>query len=386
MDGIVVSKWRSLVVCGLAVCVVSALNARSAAAQAATPPATPAAAATPPAQAPSTEIGALVDGYYDYYSSKQEGDAPFRNFDTLHNQFAFSMGEFWLAKTPTPDSRVGFKFKLNFGPAMSNFIHASEPGGAAYDHIQEAYVSYLAPAGKGVQIDAGVFVTPAGAEVIEAKDNMNYSRGLLFTNAIPYYHSGVRATYTASDKVTVMAGLVNGWNNIVENNAGKTVLGSVTFKPNAKASLVANYITGPEEKGTDDNWKNLLDIIGTYTLNDKTTVTGNFDWGRESIAGSAAVWEGFAAYLKYQATKVISFSPRFEFYDDENGFTTKTAQKLKEVTGTIEVKATDNLLWRIEFRHDWSDMMSFKGSDGKPTDNMTSIGFGFLYSFSGKIQ
>jgi len=35
-------------------------------------------------------------------------------------------------------------------------------------------------------MDLGKFVTSAGAEVIEAKDNWNYSRSLLFVNAIPY--------------------------------------------------------------------------------------------------------------------------------------------------------------------------------------------------------
>ena len=45
---------------------------------------------------------------------------------------------------------MGFKLKLNFGSATSNFIHSSEPGGAPYQNIQEAYVSYLAPAGKGI--------------------------------------------------------------------------------------------------------------------------------------------------------------------------------------------------------------------------------------------
>ena len=130
----------------------------------------------------------------------------------------------------------------------------------------------------------------------------------------------------------------------------------------------------------------LFRSIVTYTLDDKTTLTANYDYGRETMAGSAAHWQGVAGYVKYQATKVIAVSPRFELFNDANGFTTKVPQKLKELTGTIEVKASDNLIWRIEFRRDWSDKTSFTGSDGKPTDNMQSIGFGVLYSFTGKIQ
>ena len=39
-------------------------------------------------------------------------------------------------------------------------------------------------------MDFGKFVTSAGAEVIESKDNWNYSRSLLFAYAIPYWHFG----------------------------------------------------------------------------------------------------------------------------------------------------------------------------------------------------
>ena len=100
-----------------------------------------------------------------------------------------------------------------------------EPGGTTiYQNIQQAYVSYLAPVGNGsLQVDFGKFVTPAGYEVIETKDNWNYSRGLLFALAIPYYHMGMRAAYSPNDKVTVTGFLFNGWNNVVDNNTGKTV-------------------------------------------------------------------------------------------------------------------------------------------------------------------
>ena len=64
-----------------------------------------------------------------------------------------------------------------------------------------------------MQFDFGKFVTPFGNEVIESKDNWNYSRSLLFSLAIPYYHQGLRATYSPNDQVTLAGYLVNGWNN-----------------------------------------------------------------------------------------------------------------------------------------------------------------------------
>ena len=385
MTGIVASTRRFFALSTAVLCAVCVLLPRLAAAQAAAPPPPPA----PAAAAASTEIGALVDAYYDYYSTKPAGNAPYRNFDTLHSQFAFSMAEIWLAKAPTADSRVGFKLKLNFGPASSNFIHSAEPGGSPYQNIQEAYASYLAPAGKGLQVDAGVFVTPAGAEVIEAKDNANYSRGLLFSLAIPYYHSGVRVTYSPSDKFTVMGGLVNGWNDIVENNSGKTTMASLTYKPSSKFSIIENYMFGPEQADTTDTehrWRHLSDTVATFAQTSALSFTANYDYAKDRVGATDVSWQGIAAYLKYQANKIIAISPRFEYYDDSDGATTQVAQKLKEFTGTLEFKGSDNLILRVEYRGDWSDQQVFTNHEGNKQGNQQSIGFGVLYSFSGKIQ
>src|SRR5258708_30516621 len=104
-----------------------------------------------------------------------------------------------------------------------NRVNGDDPGGLGFtQYLKEDYFSYLAPVGSGLQVDVGKFVTPMGAEVIESKDNWNYSRGLLFSYAIPYYHFGVRAKYTFNPKYNVTGFIVNGWNNVVDNNTGKT--------------------------------------------------------------------------------------------------------------------------------------------------------------------
>jgi hypothetical protein len=339
-----------------------------------------------PAPGSGVDVGGLVDVYYDFYSTKPAGDAPFRNFDTKHNQFALSMAEIWLARSPTADARAGFKVKLNFGPAAT-LIHGVEPGGQQiFQNIEEAYASYLAPAGKGLQIDAGIFVTQHGAEVIEAKDNWNYSRSLLFALAIPYYHAGVRFTNPVTDKVTVMGDLVNGWNNVVENNTGKTLGGQVMYKPSGRLSIVQNYMAGPEQPDNTDDWRQLSDTTVSYSVTDALSVMANYDYGHDTIGGEGVHWQGIGGYVKYQARKWLAVSPRFEYYDDASGATTGTAQKLKDATLTLELKGADNLLWRIEYRGDFSDQPVFTNRAGVAKKNQQSIGFGLLYSFGAKVQ
>jgi len=371
---------RSLTTCVAAFAVCVALG-HDAAAQ--DPPAQAAPPANPDAVTlgffRGTEIGGLVDGYYDWYSTKAPG--LYRNFDVNHNVFTGNMAEVWLAKTPAADSRVGYKVKLNFGPAATNLISFNEPNGPL-QYVQEAYGSYLAPAGKGLTIDFGKFVTPAGAEVIEAKDNWNYSRSLLFALAIPYYHAGIRLTYSPNDKVTLMGGVVNGWNNATsDNNTGKTIIASITGKPTGALTLVENYIVGPEQTGTNSNIRNLSDTVVTFTVNPMVSVMANYDYGNDQSAGGH--WQGIAGYLKFQANKWVAVVPRVEYFDDAAGFS-GVAQKLKEGTLTVELKGADNFLWRVEYRGDFSDVSVFKNDSGALKKNQQSIAFGFLYSFSTK--
>lgn len=385
---------RTLVV----VCLAAGLAEAPASAQSPPPSVEPSAAAPAPAAPPppeaqsdvaaffkSTEIGGLLDAHFSWYTTKPDGDASFRNFDTRHNQFRVSMAQLWIAKAPAPDSRAGFKVRLSVGPATT-IVQSLEPESspAVLQNIEEGFISYLAPIGKGLQFDVGKFVTQHGAEVIESKDNWNYSRSMLFALAIPYYHSGVRATYSPHAKVTVMGAIVNGWNNVVENNGAKTFGAQVAYRPTGALTLVQNYMTGPEQSGNNDNWRQLSDTTATLAVNPKLSLMFNYDYGTDVVEGVRAHWQGVAGYARFQPNKWVAFSPRFEWYDDAQGFTTGTVQTLKEVTGTFEVKPTDSFIWRLEYRTDLSDMPVFKASGGGLKKNQTSIGMGVIYSFAYK--
>jgi hypothetical protein len=362
------------------------------------PPATGAAPATPPEAPPppaeqksevpaffrGTEVGAMIDTYYDWYSTRPQGDAQYRNFDTRHNQFHLSMAQVWLSKAPTADSRAGYRVKVSGGPGTT-IVQSLEPGGSGVlQNIEEGFVSYLTPVGKGLQFDVGKFVTQHGAEVIEAKDNWNYSRSLLFALAIPYYHAGVRASYSPNAKISFMGTLVNGWNNVNDNNTGKTYGAQVTLKPTGRVTLVQNYMAGPEQTDNNSDWRRLSDTIATFTVTPKVSLMANYDYGSDRLAGSPVHWQGVAGYLKVQANKWLAVSPRFEYYDDASGVSTGTAQKLKEATATFELKPTDTFMWRIEYRTDFSDSDVFTHGDGTVSKTQSSIAFGFLYSFAYK--
>ena len=364
--------WLRRAALGMAACVLVAGTASRAAAQ------DPAAPPPDPDKITlnffkGTEVGGLVDGYYQWYSTKQNG--LYRAFDQSHNAFTVSMAEVWLAKAPASDSPIGYKIRMNFGEASHVYTPAADTD---YKYIEEAYGSYLH--GKA-QIDFGKFVTNAGAEVVEAKDNWNYSRSLLFQLTIPVYHAGIRMNFAANDKVSFMVGLVNGWNNVVENNTGKTFMASVTLKPSPKFTFIENFITGPETSGTNDNARNLSDTVIQWVPGGKLSLMANLDFTSEGGQTSS----GFAGYLKYQAGPKFAIVPRYEYLSDGGAaFGSGLKQNLQDFTVTLELKGADNFMWRIEYRGDYSDQDVFKTDTGSFKSNQQSLAFGFLYSFSSK--
>ena len=332
-----------------------------------------------------TELSGTADMYYHYNFNDPPTGAitPLRNFDVEHNQFSLALMELALSKPGTTDSPVGFRVDLDYGP-VAKWVHASDPEGVdVMQNIQQAYVEYLAPVGKGLTFDVGKFVTPIGAEVIEAKDNWNYSRSLLFSWAIPYYHMGVRAGYSPNDKVSLLGWVVNGWNNTKDNNSRKSYGAELGVKPTGALSLVANYMGGPEQNDDPNDWRHVFDATATYTLTKTLSAMANYDYGKDTVGGLGVSWQGVALYLKEQATPIFAVIPRYEYYNDKDGFTTGTAQKVQEFTLPAEVKHKDGLFTRFEYRRDWSDVNFFM-KDAVPAGNQNTFTVGVVVAFSTK--
>ncbi|HZY73813.1 MAG TPA: porin [Edaphobacter sp.] len=353
-----------------------------------------------PAAAPAASIwsvggidfSGLVDGYYNFNANhppESSNGNQLRNFDYDANAFSLNMAKLTMSHDPDP---VGFRFDLGFGKAF-NQILGSEPD---FKHLEQAYVSWKPTGGKGFEADFGEFVTSAGAEVIETKDNWSYSRSLLFSLAIPYYHVGLRTSVPITKSFTGGVQVVNGWNNFSDNNSGKTI-GLTGAYSNPKFTLSTNYYVGPENSDTNKGYRNLLDATLLLTPSPKVSAYINYDYGQNRNAGvvdseaaspryqttDLSHWQGIAAALHYQATSRIAFTPRFEYFKDESGFSTGTVQNINEFTLTGEYKMPDGLLTRLEYRRDNSDQPYFvKGS--RLVDAQSTIEVGVVAFFGPK--
>ena len=295
-------------------------------------------------------LTALVDGYYQYNANHPvDGNytQPFTNQDST---FMLNLLEVQLDKPVDKSSPLGFRVALGFGNAMtqiensSTFAYWNATGSSSNgnsdgnatttQYLKEGYLSYMAPIGKGLQIDFGKFVTPAGNEVIESNQNWNYTRGLLFYYAIPYYHFGARVKYTFNDKFSVTGFATNGWNDVLSTNTGKTGGFSASWNATKKISLTETYLTGPRDiAGIGDNgpWNNLADTVITYNPTAKLSLAGEFDYDHQGLNAAADSYEGLpssisgadytgvAAYARYAISPKTAVAVRYEYLNDHDG-------------------------------------------------------------------
>src|SRR5262245_7436166 len=342
------------------------------------------------------EVSGVVDGYYSYNNNKVDMFTQGRAFDVRHNAFSLQLAKLTLQKANSKDSPLGFRVDLGAGETVDRIISVSDSSrNDATKHVLQAYASYVAPIGSGLTIDFGKFYTPIGAEVVETKDNFNYSRGLLFLYG-PFYHAGFRAKYSFNDKAALTGFVVNGWDNLFENNVGETAGKTVGFQlgltPSKKFAFTQTYLAGPEaplanapDISARDNWRHIADTVVSLYATDKLTLLGNFVYGSDADNnGVRGHWKGFAGYFKYAFNNRFAFAPRFEVFHDKDGLRTGVAQTLKDITLTQELKLSGNFITRFEYRRDFSNQNVFTNSSGAAKDNQNTFTLGISYFFTNR--
>ena len=132
--------------------------------------------------------------------------------------------------------------------------------------IQEAYISGRIPIGNGPVLKVGKFVTLLGYEVIESPLNLNYSRGYLFSLAIPLTTTGGLVSYSFTDRLTAQAGLVLGWDRSnTQTIPARRARDRSRITPMKDLSTALNFIVGPEISGDKNPIRWVIDLTANYT-------------------------------------------------------------------------------------------------------------------------
>lgn len=351
-------------------------------------------------------------------------------FDTDANSFSPHMVQFVLERPAdaggTGLDRLGFHTRLNFGldarvtKARTNFA----PGTSNNElDFQEVYGEYIVPIGNGLKIQAGKINTLIGYEVINGWENVNFSRSFMFGLGQAFTTTGVRFSYTFNSAVAASIGLINGWDNVDDNNRGKSFEWLVALTPHEKfgisfygsygaeqANCQGGAICTPYTTGNDPSAKRtVVGSIITLKPTDKDTIILEPYYANEDNASTIsqsrnARWNGIAGYLIHDFDEKWSVRFRGEIFEDAGGARTCTgfigfaggvntcagatsaaaaapvAQTLWENTYTLQYKPFPSLITRAEFRYDHSNKNVFLYGS-RPANNQETMSFQVIYLF-----
>jgi hypothetical protein len=328
--------------------------------------------------------GISVSGYIDagYTHSDRNQGFTTRVFDTQNN--SFGLNQFGLTVAKQPKEGFGGLVNLTVG-RDAQFIHSvpePQPGGSMFD-ITQAFLQY---AGGPLTLIAGKFVTLQGSEVIWSPTNPNSSRSILF-GAIPFTHTGVRATWAASDTVSLIAGVNNGWDQLTDANKGKTAELGAILNPIKPLSITLSGYSGKEGVAPNEGTRTSFNAVASYTIIDPLSVGLEFLSVSQDIPGAGgsttkAKYSGFAGYVTYMFTPKFRGVVRAESFDDKDGVHFGTAgTKYKEVTLTGAFLASDSFEARVEGRRDQATNPVFRDYAGATSKTMTTLALQGLYKF-----
>jgi hypothetical protein len=333
-------------------------------------------------------IGLSVTGYVSSSFYHSTGLSTLHQFDIEHDTFQLDQASVTVAYQP----KEGFGALVDLTAGEdARVLNAAETGGPAGNGTNSAFnvtQAYLQYATGPLTVIAGKFVTLAGAEVIDPTKNTNFSRSLLFFSE-PLTHTGIRATYAATDTLNLVVGVNNGWNTTSTSYGSKTAELGVAYTPNKVFALTAQAYVGKEPSA--DALRTVVDAVATYNVTSALTLVGNVNWGKQDVQASTGLpnqdWTTFAGYLNYAINDQWRVSVRGEILDDKEGFVTGTgvAQKVKEGTVTFGYAPAKPFELRAELRYDWSDQPVFQSrvntTGVSSSDHQTGFALQGLYKF-----
>ncbi len=318
------------------------------------PAAAPAAPAVPALSDLLTGWGLTTSGEFaaSYYHSNGYPGPTWRGFDQSHD--SFQLDEAGLQIGYQPKSGIGGFVDVIAGTdaQLLNENESVTKSGYTSASSVDARQAYLQYATGPLTIIAGKYVTMAGAEVINPAQNTNYSRSLLFWELEPLDHTGIRATYAATDTLSISVGVNNGWNYTDLSTSGsKTGEFNATWTPNKIVSLAVTGYVGKDNVLYDGKELTLIDFVGTYNVTSALTLQLNADFKQTSGNGMAGNdptthVNGFAGYANYAISDALRVSVRGEYLSYLG------AGHALEGTVTLGYSPVKNFEVRAELRYD----------------------------------
>ncbi len=325
------------------------------------------------------EWDAYVEAYYshDFGKPTDQQKIPFLYSYNRHQQLSLNLV---MGRMSYTAKRFRGVVALAAGTYMDDNLQAED---AVVGQIFEASVGFKLSKRKDWWLDMGILPSHIGFESAIGADQLTLTRSMMADNS-PYYESGVRLSYNASNQKWFLALLcVNGWQRSIRTGeAFQPAFGhQLTYKPNNAFSINSSSFIGNDRRPELRRMRYFHNLYGIWQLNKNWTVTTGFDMGWEQQSkGSSKLynWYSPVVILGHQIDDRHRFAVRAEYYQDANKVIVSYPSSVEFRTFgyslNYDYKINQSVLFRIEARSFNSAQPVFPTENGLKSGNffMTS--------------
>src|SRR5213083_3485118 len=331
------------------------------------------------------KLTGFAEGSYSY-SGRSVGDSSIvgRLYDRLQNRFMLNALAVVLDK-PYDAARfsAGFHAELLVGQDATVIQSNGFNLGAQAD-VPHLYVTLNVPtaSGNGLQFKLGRIPTLLGLEVIETVANPSLSEGNQFIYVENFTGTGLSVETKFNNYVDLQLRVINGWDQVSDNNSHKSFMGRVGLYPDALTSLGIVGYWGAEEPG--NNSANRYGFEGLlWRKLGKAALWVQGDYGTEQVNAALpdptqdAKWWALGGWVTYDFNATVGLALRGDYVNDESGarsngalgFPTNTGARNKfgSGTATLNIKTWPSAVLRPELRYDRSALAAFGGKKDQIT-------------------
>jgi hypothetical protein len=329
----------------------------------------------------ATRANITVSGYAEFFyqwnfNDPSNGITNYRGFDNRHDSFTLDNVVLDLvgATGPVSAPTVSVHLALQYGhtgetyyqqePVSPGTAGAGSSSASVWKFVQQANIGWRAPVGgRGLFIEGGLFLSPIGPEGMAVRDQWNWSRATLFFG-LPFYHTGLRATWAASEHTSLTLAAYNGWNSVVDNNEGKSLSLQFVYNVPDRLTLQLLYFGGEERPPAGPEgqpWRSLFDAYLAWYPRPWLSLLVHADGGWERNAFGTQSWLGGAVYGRLRLRSWLWVAARSDYLGESvpvaaDGTRARPiffpADWVASETATLDARPADNLSVRLEYRHD----------------------------------
>ncbi len=350
------------------------------------------------------QFNALVSTTYNYSLNNPDSadDIGMRIYNGDHNSFDLRDGVLSVSRLKD-DETFGFALVMDFGRSAvqgngTSYGFGDDSDNRVFD-IREAYLTWNTPievpGGGNISVQAGKFVTLLGWEILldpmNGAYNDNVTLSYLSGFSIPFTHTGLLFNVPMFDILDITIGVVNGLDNVKDNNSAKTLLAGLGIAPMENLEFYIAGTYGAESDTQNDGGDGAGSKTGILTANMFFQATDNLAFVldgtyadvSDTVLGNGrrgANWYGGGAYAIVNLCEGLQLTMRGEVFDDPDGIKTglDNGATLWEVSPALTYWLNDHLMFRVEYRHDESSKPLFPARNGNTWSGQDVISTEFL--------